>query len=239
MGVFKVGVIFDFFDLFWLLSLSPHIFLNIFRFFFYWYFFPLDKIEKGLDKIEKSIDTIQKMPPAPKAEKPVESKPKRTLSEDQLAKLKIAREKALVVKKAMREKSDDKKVQHYQEKIMKIKGKKPDELPIEEEVQNLEIDEQEEPEEEPEPEPQVIIKKSKPKPKKKPVVICEESSDSEDDSNVIYIKKGKRRQQPAPLPPAPPPPGRLNRSSRTQPHSLYWLHHKSGIQSRSIQLQAL
>ena len=84
------------------------------------------------------------MPPAPKAEKPVEPKPKRTLSEDQLAKLKIAREKALVVKKAMREKSDDKKVQHYQEKIMKIKGKKPDELPIEEEVQNLEIDEQEE-----------------------------------------------------------------------------------------------
>ena len=62
----------------------------------------------------------------------------------------------------MREKSDDKKVQHYQEKIMKIKGKKPDELPIEEEIQNLEIDEQEEPEEEPEPEPQVIIKSLNP-----------------------------------------------------------------------------
>ena len=80
------------------------------------------------------------MPPAPKAEKAADPKPKRTLSEDQLAKLKIAREKALVVKRAMKEKSDDKKVQHYQEKIMKIKGKKPDELPIEEEVQNLEID---------------------------------------------------------------------------------------------------
>ena len=143
------------------------------------------------------------MPNAPKAEKPVDPKPKRTLSEDQLAKLKVAREKALIVKRAMKEKSDDKKIQHYQEKIMKIKGKKPDEPPVEEELQKLEIDEQEEPE--PEPEQEVIVKKPKPKPKKKPIVICEESSESEDDnSNVIYIKKGKRRQQPAPLPPPQP-----------------------------------
>ena len=38
------------------------------------------------------------MPQAAKAQKPVEPKPKRTLSEDQLAKLKVAREKALEVK---------------------------------------------------------------------------------------------------------------------------------------------
>ena len=166
--------------------------------------FSLDRIEKDLEIIEKSIDTIQRMPNAPKAEKPVDPKPKRMLSEDQLAKLKVAREKALIVKRAMKEKSDDKKIQHYQEKIMKIKGKKPDEPPVEEELQKLEIDEQEEPE--PEPEQEVIVKKPKPKPKKKPIVICEESSDSEDDSNVIYIKKGKRRQQPAPLPPPQPQP---------------------------------
>ena len=94
------------------------------------------------------------MPPAPKTPKAVEPKPKRTLSEDQLAKLKVAREKALEVKKAMKEKSDDKKIKHYEEKIMKIKGKKPDEPPVEEELENLEIDEEEEEITEPEPEPE-------------------------------------------------------------------------------------
>jgi hypothetical protein len=191
--------------------------------------FSLDRIEKDLEIIEKSIDTIQRMPNAPKAEKPVDPKPKRTLSEDQLAKLKVAREKALIVKRAMKEKSDDKKIQHYQEKIMKIKGKKPDEPPVEEELQKLEIDEAEEPEPEPEPEQEVIVKKPKPKPKKKPIVICEESSESEDDnSNVIYIKKGKRRQQPAPLPPPqpqppppPPPQPQIQRQVVVNPNPFY------------------
>ena len=68
------------------------------------------------------------MPQAAKAEKPPLAKPKRTLSEDQLAKLKVARERALEVKKAMKEKSDDAKIKHYEEKIMKIKGKNTDKV---------------------------------------------------------------------------------------------------------------
>ena len=153
-------------------------------------------------------------------------KPKRTLSEDQLAKLKIAREKALEVKRAMKEKSDDKKIKHFEEKIMKIKGKQADEPPSEEaEPEALEAVEEVEPE--PELEPEVIVKKSKPKKKTKPIIICEESSESEDDSNVIYIKKGGRskgkKQESAPLPepPAPPPLPQVQRQVIMNPNPFY------------------
>lgn len=148
------------------------------------------------------------MPQVEKAKKDVEAKPKRTLSEEQLAKLKVARERALEVKKAMKEKSDDDKIKHYEEKIMKIKGRKGEDKNIEEELDNTNINEEQP--EEPEEEPEVIqVKsKSKPKAKKKPVVIMEQSeSESEDDSNVIYIKrKGRKKEQPLPAPPVQPPP---------------------------------
>ena len=149
------------------------------------------------------------MPQAAKAEKPPLAKPKRTLSEDQLAKLKVARERALEVKKAMKEKSDDAKIKHYEEKIMKIKGKTTDEVPATEEMEDLQIDD--DIFEDIDPEPEIVVRKAKPKAKnKKPVVIMEESeSESEDDSNVIYIKRGRNKKTEKPVfvqPPEPPPP---------------------------------
>jgi len=154
-------------------------------------------------------------------------KPKRVLSQDQLDKLKLAREKALAVKKQMKENTDDKKIKHYEEKITKIKSKKGEPLPEEQEVlaeeelppiENLELIEEEEEEEEPPPPPKPS--KPKAKPKKKPVVIVEESnSESSDDENVIYIKrrgskkKERKEEQPQPQPqhqPPPPPQVRLN-----------------------------
>ena len=47
---------------------------------------------------------------------------------------------------AMKEKSDDDKIKHYEEKIMKIKGRKGEDKSIEEELDNTNINE-EEPEE--------------------------------------------------------------------------------------------
>ena len=149
------------------------------------------------------------MPQAAKAEKPPLAKPKRTLSEDQLAKLKVARERALEVKKAMKEKSDDAKIKHYEEKIMKIKGKNTDEVSATEEMEDLQIEDDSF--EDIDPEPEIVVRKAKPKAKnKKPVVIMEESeSESEDDSNVIYIKRGRNKKTEKPVfvqPPEPPPP---------------------------------
>ena len=135
---------------------------------------------------------------------PDPAKPKRTLSEDQLAKLKIAREKALIVKKEMRQKTDEGKIQHYDEKIQQLKSK----YPAKEEPEPKPEEVKEElPEEEPIPAP-------KPKSKskgKKPVVICDESSSSSDDDpgNVIYIRRKSKKQpipQPQPQPPPPQPP---------------------------------
>ena len=131
---------------------------------------------------------------------PDPAKPKRTLSEDQLAKLKIAREKALIVKKEMRQKTDEGKIQHYEEKIQQLKSK----YPAKEEPEPKPEEVKEElPEEEPIPAP-------KPKSKskgKKPVVICDESSsESDDPGNVIYIRrKSKKQIQPQPQPIQPPP----------------------------------
>ena len=136
-----------------------------------------------------------------KGEKATGNKPKRTLSEEQLEKLKIAREKALEVKRAMKEKSDDKKIKHYEEKIMKIKGKKAEPKAVEE------LEEVNESEEEEESPPEVIVQKKKPKPKKKPVVIYEQSeSESDDDSNVIYIKRGNKSKKKQDNPLVEPPP---------------------------------
>ena len=116
----------------------------------------------------------------------INSKPKRVLSDLQLEKLKLAREKALAVKQQMKQNSDAQKIQHYEGKIGKIKARqKEEELPLEEmtvDLSNCELESVEPPleqpveEEEPQ-EPKVVVRKSK--PKKKPVVIVEESdSDS-------------------------------------------------------------
>ena len=51
-------------------------------------------------------------------------KPKRVMSEEQLAKLAVAREKALAVKRAMKGTNDEAKVRVLQEKIDKVNKKK-------------------------------------------------------------------------------------------------------------------
>ena len=118
---------------------------------------------------------------------PIPVKPKRVMSELQLEKLKLAREKAHAVKQQMKQISDDEKIKHYEGKIKSIRKKETKE----ENAPENPPDDNEVDEEAPPP-------KSKPKSKKKPVVIIEESdSDSSEDSNVVYIKRrGKKRDPP-------------------------------------------
>jgi hypothetical protein len=143
---------------------------------------------------------------------PVAIKPKRTLSESQLEKLKLARVKALAVKKKLKEEGDVERIKHLEGKIakLKVKDKTPDEAPPEEAEPEPPVITEEKIETEDLEEPPIVrSKKSKPK---KPLVIYEESgsSDSDDNSNVVYIKKKSKRKQvapePAPQPTLEPPP---------------------------------
>ena len=162
-----------------------------------------------------------------------QTKPKRRISEDQLAKLKVAREKALKVKQQMKQNSDEEKIKHYEEKISRIKTKsKAKEEPnakVEAEVaEPLITEELPSTNLEPTPKP---VKPSKPAKAKKPVVIYEQSDSesSDDNSNVVYIKKGRsRNKKQEPLPPtqsAPPsalPPAPLpQRQILINPNPLY------------------
>ncbi len=158
------------------------------------------------------------------SEKELIVKPKRTLSEAQLEKLKVARQKALQVKAKMKESSDHEKIKHYESKIKRIKDRSPEAKPSEtepveevtltpEQELDLNVDQmnlgEDDDIQEQTIEPIITIKKpSKPKAKakSKPVVIYEESGseESDDEQNVIYIKrKGKSKKQQAP--PQPPP----------------------------------
>ena len=58
------------------------------------------------------------------SEKELIVKPKRTLSEAQLEKLKVARVKALQVKAKMKESSDHEKIKHYETKISPMAGRR-------------------------------------------------------------------------------------------------------------------
>ena len=60
------------------------------------------------------------------SEPPIPVKPKRVLSELQLEKLKLAREKAHAVKQQMKQNSDDDKIKHYEGKIKAIRKKNPE-----------------------------------------------------------------------------------------------------------------
>ena len=153
----------------------------------------------------------------------INSKPKRVLSDLQLEKLKLAREKALAVKQQMKQNSDAQKIQHYEGKIGKIKARqKEEELPLEEitadncELESVEPPPLEQPVEEEEPqEPKVVVRKSK--PKKKPVVIVEESdSDSDEEENVVYIKRRSKKKEKALPPPTPPEPQPLPQPQPSQ-----------------------
>ena len=113
-------------------------------------------------------------------------KAKKTLTPEKLEKLKVAREKALLVRqenaknKALEKElvnvEKEKHITEVKEKLAKVKEK-----PIIEE------------------EPEVIIKKTKAKPKKKKIVIVEDSdTDEEEQHQVIYVKRKKDVKLPEP-----------------------------------------
>ena len=64
--------------------------------------------------------------------------PKRMLSESQLAKLKLAREKALKVKAEMKKSSDEEKIKHYESKINRLRAKNADAVAVEEPPPSIE-----------------------------------------------------------------------------------------------------
>jgi len=115
-------------------------------------------------------------------------KPKKTLSSEQLEKLKVAREKALSVRqenaknKALeKELATAEKEQHLntvKEKLAKVKAPKQEAPKIEVQADS-----------EPESEPEVIVKKKK--PKKKKIVIVEDSESDEEQQQVIFVKRKK------------------------------------------------
>jgi len=128
-------------------------------------------------------------------------KPKKTLSAEQLEKLKVAREKALTVRqtnaknKALeKELATAEKEQHLntvKEKLAKVKAPK-------QEAPKIEVVESE-----PESEPEVIVKRTKKPSKKKKIVIVEDSDTDEDQQQVIFVRRKKDNplqsiQRPAP-----------------------------------------
>ena len=159
--------------------------------------------------------------PAPPA-----TKPKRVMSEERLASLAIARQKALEVKKRMNKDGNDAKIKHLEGKLSKLKGSLPNAIPEEGEpapTNNIKKELKEKPKQKiveqkdlgddssSDDEPPVQVIKKKPKKKsRKPVVIMEQSSssDSDDNSNVVYIKKRsskKKQVEQAPPPEQPQP----------------------------------
>jgi len=121
-------------------------------------------------------------------------KPKKTLSPEQLEKLKVARERALAVRqenaknKALeKELATAEKEQHLntvKEKLAKVKA-----------PPKIEVVESE-----PESEPEVVVRKAKSKPKKKKIIVVEDSESDEEQQQVIFVK---RKKDPVALPPAP------------------------------------
>jgi len=114
-------------------------------------------------------------------------KVKKTLSPEQLEKLKVAREKALSVRQANaknkaleKELATAEKEQHLtevKEKLAKVKIAK-------QEPPKIEIVESE-----PESEPEVIVRKKR--NKKKKIIVVEDSDTDEEQQQVIFVKKKK------------------------------------------------
>ena len=126
-------------------------------------------------------------------------KVKKTLSPEQLEKLKVAREKALSVRqtnaknKALeKELATAEKEQHLtevKEKLAKVKAPKQEKA----EVPNVVVIESEQDE----PEPEVVVKKVK-KVKKK-IIVVEDSETDEEQQQVIYVKKVKAKSVSPPV----------------------------------------
>ena len=117
-------------------------------------------------------------------------KPKRILSQEQLEKLKIAREKALKVRQAKKEK--DLKTLEKQAKAKDIENKL---LSYQETTVAPPPAPEPEPESEPEETPPPSPVKKVKKKTRKPIVIVEESDSSEsEDEQVVYIKRSKGKR---------------------------------------------
>jgi hypothetical protein len=142
-------------------------------------------------------------------------KPKKTLSPEQLERLKVAREKALAVRQANaknkaleKELATAEKEQHLntvKEKLAKVKAPK-------QEPPKIEI----EPDSEPDSEPEVVRVKSKKKPKKK-IVIVEDSDTDDDQQQVIFVKRKKDNPLQPIQRPAEPVPQQVFKAPPPQP----------------------
>ena len=135
-----------------------------------------------------------------------EKKPKRQLTDSQLEKLKLAREKALEKRRelaAMRKMERDIELKEQEEKRAEIKAKHSKLV-----EPAAPVPEPTETESEPDSPPPVVKKKKPKKKAKKPIVIVEESESSSSDdeqANVVYVKRrSKKTQQPAAVQAAAP-----------------------------------
>lgn len=145
---------------------------------------------------------------------------KRIMTEEQLAKLAIARVKALEVRRARKIESDEDKMRILESKMSKLKSLKAVE-PVVSEPDTPDILTptcNDLPSDAPEPpEPPVVPDTPEtlpPKMKKKKTVVIEQSSSESDSENVIFIKRPSRSREmrtdaqreiaPPPLPPPPP-----------------------------------
>jgi hypothetical protein len=126
-------------------------------------------------------------------------KPKktRTMTPEMLEKLKVARERAMEVKKELAKKNEATKINEQETKLNKRKSKlaekeiKSGKIDLSTNEKILEAEAEDSEEEEP-----VKIKIEKKKPKKKPVVIVQESdSESDDDNNVVYIRRKSKKKE--------------------------------------------
>jgi len=155
-------------------------------------------------------------------------KPKRHMTPEMLAKLKVAREKALETKKRLKEEGDSAKIRHLQEKMDKLKPPSTKDikkvLKEDDKVSAPSPQPESDSDDEEEEKVKVVARPSKlkKKKKKKPVIIMERSDDSEssDGGQVIYINRRAKSKEAAataapnsspepPQPVLPPQPVRL------------------------------
>jgi len=143
---------------------------------------------------------------------------KRIMTEEQLAKLAIARVKALEVRRARKIESDEDKMRILESKMSKLKSLKAVEPVVSEPDTPDKCNDILTPSDAPEPpEPPVVPDTPEtlpPKMKKKKTVVIEQSSSESDSENVIFIKRPSRSREmrtdaqreiaPPPLPPPPP-----------------------------------
>jgi len=171
------------------LSIAIYMYNIIFKFIFV---FTIDFIDFFLYIIYEMSDNEE----IPVEHEPPTAKPKKVMSELQLEKLKIAREKAAQVKKAARAEKDKLEAELRE----KEKAKRLAKLEDKDKKSHRDVDEKPQPKQESLEEQVEIIRKPK-KNKKKVVVMHDSGSDSDNETQVIYIPKKKTTK----LKQTPPP----------------------------------